>query len=607
MGCIRSYSRWPLLYTAVNKGMLAFVDYAFAEMLLRDYPQADERTAAFLCHLACSARLGHLCLKIEYEAINPSPEELWFFDSQEILSEELKSLMRELNQGIKTLPETIIGCVSVDSLPITPICYFENFIYLQKNWLYESYFLKHLQRLLSTAPAVMPDLNRVNEIIKQMKDKNLITPPQTQAILHSIENALMIICGGPGSGKTYTAAQFIKVLWESLCSKQKEKYEIAVVAPTGKAASNLYNSLRKAVQGMALLELIQPKTLHSLLAVMKKNCLSFLSADLILIDEASMIDAKLMANLLSSVKDGARLIFLGDQYQLPAVEAGSLFADMISLFKETENLNKHRVELTTCYRTEIQDIVMVAEMVKKGDSKQALKLFEKKSNNQYVNRIVFEKANNYKTRELLIEYTWPLFPNPLFGVMDPHHILENFNRFRILSPLRKGMFGVEELNFLLFQKAYTVAKQNELVAIPIVISSNDYQLNLFNGEGGLLIQRKIPHREYLQEGDYALFPEGNNFRKIPAILLPKFEYAYCLSVHKSQGSEFERVLLLLPEGAKMLGREMLYTGITRAKKIIEVWSTDETLIETMKRKTQRYSAIPSRIAGHCWEHLNIHS
>ena len=599
MEYIKSYKtiRWPLLYEAVNKKALAFVDYAFAEMLLRNHQQIDEKAAAFLCHLSISARLGHLCLKMEQGAISPSPEEMWFANSQEVPSDELKRLLQGIDGAVKELPDTILSKVDEDSIPTTPLCYFEKFVYLQKNWLYESYFLKHFRRLLSTKPSMMPDLNRVVELTEEMRLLDEINDQQRQAIVRSVENSLTLICGGPGSGKTYTAAQFIKVFWQSLSLQQKERYEIAVAAPTGKAASNLYNSLLKAMHGMPLLETIQPKTLHSLLGIKKKVSLNFLSADLILVDEASMIDAKLMSQLISSVKAGARLIFLGDHHQLPAVEAGSLFADMISLFRNDVTLAKHWVELTSCHRTEIKDVVTFARMVNEGKAHEAVSFLEKKSEEQNVRRLFFEKGSIHKLRERLINYVCPLFPSPLFCSEDPHHILENFNRFRILTPLRKGFLGVEEINRLLFQQACTTVQSNEWIVIPIVISTNDYQMNLFNGEGGLLIQRKTPwNQEHMNEGSYALFPEGGkSFRKIPAILLPKFEYAYCLSVHKSQGSEFDRVLLLLSEGTEIFGREMLYTAVTRAKRAIEIWSTDDTLIETTKRKTYRHSGICYRM------------
>lgn len=598
MECIKSHKniRWPLLYTAVNKGLIAFVDYAFTEMLLRNHQQANEKVAAFLCHLSFSARLGHLCLKMEQGTISPSPEELWFSNSQEVPSNELKRLLQGIDEGMKALPDTILSQVTDESIPKTPICYFEKFIYLQKNWVYESYFLKNLQRLLSTNPSIMPNLNSLGELTERMRRMGEITDQQSQAIVRSVENSLTLICGGPGSGKTYTAAQFIKVFWHSLSPQQKETYEIAVAAPTGKAASNLYNSLQKTLHGMPLLESIQPKTLHSLLGIKKKVSQKVLSADLILVDEASMIDAKLMSQLISSVKVGARLVFLGDQHQLPAVEAGALFADMIFLFCNEKNLAKHWIELTTCHRTEIKDLVTFARIVNEGKAHEAASFFENKSVQQNVKCHFFEKGCLNKLKEHLINYVWPLFPKSSFCSEDPHDILEQFNHFRILNPLRKGFLGAEEINRLLFQQACSSA-QTEWIAVPIVISANDYQMNLFNGEGGLLIHRKDSWKqEYLHEGNYALFPEvSKSFRKIPAILLPKFEYAYCLSVHKSQGSEFEKVLLLLPERTEIFGREMLYTAITRAKKMIEIWTTNDTLVETIQRRTERHSGLCYRM------------
>jgi exodeoxyribonuclease V alpha subunit len=181
---------------------------------------------------------------------------------------------------------------------------------------------------------------------------------------------------------------------------------------------------------------------------------------------------------------------------------------------------------------------------------------------------------------------------------SPEALFNAFNQFRILSPLRQGPFGVNALNELFKRHFEKQAKHRLSFIAPITIMKNDAQFGLSNGEIGILIRQNRepqPFDSLFQEGDYALFiGEQGIVRSLPAILLPAFEYAYCMSVHKSQGSEFEHVLLLLPEGAEIFGKEGLYTGVTRAKKGLEIWSSQETFKKILMKHSHRLSGIKLR-------------
>ncbi len=179
-----------------------------------------------------------------------------------------------------------------------------------------------------------------------------------------------------------------------------------------------------------------------------------------------------------------------------------------------------------------------------------------------------------------VDYPWK------YDEQNPKELLEAFQRFRILTPLRKGPYGVETLNRTLVR--HYLSKTDQWFVAPIMLVNNDYRLELWNGEVGILVRRKSEH---IQEGDFAIFPKRG---KVPALLLPKYEYAYCLSVHKSQGSEFDHVLLLMPEGSEVFGRELLYTAATRARKKLEVWGSDEVLEKTINTQSHRLSGISHR-------------
>ncbi|MFQ5730006.1 MAG: exodeoxyribonuclease V subunit alpha, partial [Waddliaceae bacterium] len=430
-------------------------------------------------------------------------------------------------------------------------------------------------------------------------DKEQLNVQQAFAIQNALTKSFTVICGGPGTGKTYTAGHLIKLFWESLDEEQKKGCEICLAAPTGKAAANLQKSLQRATAELEGFKPLKAKTLHSLLEI-RSSSFSIdrpptqLKADLILVDESSMIDVRIMALLLASVKTGTRLILLGDRFQLPPVEAGSLFSDVITFLKGDERFSENVSELKTCLRVELQAMIDFATAINHGDGSKAIELLNEENNTSAIERIRFdvEGGNQRCIQDRLIEYAVTLFPSPKVGKNEPGYLLHLYNQFRLLSPLRDGFFGVNEINQKLLLRMMQRVQREEWFAVPIMIVNNDYKMDLFNGEVGILVRRRS-YDSYVKEGDYAFFPmdQGESFRKIPAILLPKYEYAYCLSVHKSQGSEFDRVLLLLPQGSEVFGREVLYTAVTRARKKLEVWGAEEVLIQTLVKSSARVSGL----------------
>jgi len=303
--------RWPLLAKGWKVGCFSYVDYAFAEMVLENISNADERTAAFLCHLSRSSREGHLCIKIEENKITPSPREMWFSENVEGETAELRELAENLSKGVSALPEQLFTDVEKETsaFPITPLCRYGCLYYFQKNWILESLFLDHFQKLLTSKPSLDINLEKARQQIASLQGRNQLNPQQASAIQHALTHSFSVITGGPGTGKTYTAGHLIKLFWESLDEEQKEKCVIVIAAPTGKAASNLQRSLQRATGEIEDYPPLQAKTLHSLLGIRRSTPLldkppPKLVADLILVDECSMIDVGIMAQLFTSVKKG---------------------------------------------------------------------------------------------------------------------------------------------------------------------------------------------------------------------------------------------------------------------------------------------------------------
>lgn len=630
---------WPLLETMVQSKRLGYVDLALAQRLLHHCPEATEAMAALICHLSLATRQGHLCVTINHENIFPSIESVWLppvdYSENDLLNipDILKELASLVKGAIKTIPSSLLHEISPAAdeialcnhpIPPSPICKNDHRYYLQRYWVLESQFLSHLVPLMSQTTS--PTLTLAEDVVQSKVEKLLnhkhLLPEQGAAVSHGCLHTLTLITGGPGTGKTHTAGVLLRILWESFTSEQQQQCRIGLAAPTGKAAANLEGSICRALKGVENFPATTAQTLHTLLGIGKQQrqaAAMVLPFDVLLVDECSMIDVRMMGELLAAIKPGSRLIMLGDRYQLPPVEAGSLFADLVTLLENSvfENSSHSQspavIELKTCLRAELRDIVDLAAHINNGQENKVHVLFKNVNKDSGIAFIPFERSESSREQQRrLLAYGSAKFPC-VESLEHPLQVLKDFTRFRILTPLRKGPLGVEVLNPLFLQMALKQARlrHTPLFVAPIMIVQNDHRQELFNGEVGLLV-RPMSNLSRNNEataslsGSYALFaarmPEadrlhggGSVVRNISALKLPKYEYAYCLSVHKSQGSEFDHVVMILPEGSEHFGREVLYTGITRARKAVEIWSTREILAQTMSQISRRQSGIVERV------------
>jgi exodeoxyribonuclease V alpha subunit len=425
-----------------------------------------------------------------------------------VCSEWIKRLIVAAGEGHLCLEDPAlppIGVETDDPFPDSLLVRQGHRLYFQRAWAIESLVLHHWRRL--SEPFHRP-----------LGPFGAVTAAQEAAIRHAASYRCTLLTGGPGTGKTYTAAQFIR-------SVARPGMKIAIAAPTGRAASHLLGGLLKdgpLPDGV----IVEATTLHRLLGLKPgqsrlKNP-SIIDAHLIVVDEASMIEANLFAHLFAGVGTQASLLLIGDPHQLPPVGTPSFFHDLAQISS---------CPLNRSLRVEREDLLQFADAILKGEA------------------------------------TWKtLLPWLYKG--DP---LELGDQWTLLSALKKN---VDELN----QRASFKRKSDHK---PILLTSNDPSVDLYNGMVGILREKEA------EFGD----------RIFPLHHLPSYEMAYALSIHKSQGSEYENVLIVLPEGSEKLGREALYTAVTRAKKGLKISCKQETwekMVETrLQRKTGLYERITS--------------
>lgn len=226
-------------------------------------------------------------------------------------------------------------------------------------------------------------------------------------------------------------------------------------------------------------------------------------------------------------------------------------------------------ELTKCLRTESKGIIELSHAIHRGDDSLL------KSSVDGVRRLEFPCENEWKAQKHIIEWACKHYPSSPVETITPENFATYIQSYCLLSPLRRGPLGVDQLNEQIMMKL------SDRLIIPIMIVKNNPEFHLYNGDVGLLVNN-----------DTALFlDEEGNLRQKSKLLLPDYEYAFCMSVHKSQGSEFDHVTLLMPEGSEIFGREVFYTGVTRARKQLDVWGTDKTLKAAIKKKTIRNSGL----------------
>lgn len=527
------------------------------------------------------------------------------------------------------LDEAMVASASSDTKQ--PFVLHNNRLYLQRYFNYETMILDRLQEFIDSGKQVeskrIQDIRResnfITTLFKRRDTEKETTDWQQVAAISAVLNNFTIITGGPGTGKTTTVAKILSILF-----KINPDFKVALAAPTGKAATRMAESLRLSSSTFdrftaAKIETLAPQTLHRLLKSRKDspyfthNRQNPLNYDLIIVDESSMIGVALFAKLLDAIPSKSRLIMLGDKDQLASVEAGSLFGDLCQAqtqlnlfsaertflinelngnlphpsFKDTEEVQRHPlfqhvVELKVSYRFSSEGGI--------GKFSKAI------INNQQAVLDEFMFSDIDSQVEIDCLYSAELFQNFVAGYKnfilenDIKNALANLNDLRVLCAIKEGGQGLKAVNQsiekYLEAKGLLDLRAEFYINRPIIITSNNYELGLFNGDIGLIRPDETGAiKVWFEDGQ-------GNLKAVYPGLIDRMETVFAMTIHKSQGSEFDKVLIILPqtENIAILTRELLYTGVTRAKSKVYLQGAMSVIKQTAENTVQRASGIAQR-------------
>ena len=508
----------------------------------------------------------------------------------------------------------------------------KNRLYLYRYWLYE----KNLSDLIKarTMATCVPDMD--HESIKAHLKKYF---PKTDddrtdwqmvaAAVATLKN-FCVVSGGPGTGKTYATAKILAMI---LGQPRKKAWRFFLCAPTGKAAARLSEAISEAKVTLDCDENIlqaipaEAKTIHRMLRPIRGtpyfhyNAENRLPVDVVVVDEASMVDLPLMSKLIQAIPDDAKLILMGDRNQLASVEAGSVLGDICGNKKQNgfsasfglkiqeiiESVSETIIKDPPC-ASGIQDSILfftkryrfetgggihaLSQAVNSGDPEKTLNIL-KKGEYPEIEWIIpssMGEYHNWVRKKMLGKY------KGLFHTEDPMEMIAGMDRCRVLCAVNQGPFGIHALNRL-FESALQDRgfihrlyrhQRSWYQGKPVMIIENEYELDLYNGDVGVTTRDKSGQKSY----SVYFKDSGDGVRHYRTSRLPAHQEVYAMTIHKSQGSEFDEVLLILPgKDTPLLTRELLYTGITRAKQKLSILALESVIERTVSRDIERTSGL----------------
>lgn len=558
---------------------------------------------------------GHICLQLD------------------AIEEERASLPQSYRSLVS--PEQLMseGMISTDSSDKQPFMLHNNMLYMQRYFQYETMILDRILSFIQNEEeqhekrmqALSDHAAQIRTIFDSATSNTMEARPNWQlaAAVTAVLNDFTIITGGPGTGKTTTVANILSILFAI-----NPEMRVALAAPTGKAAARMAESLKKTMSANTEMrerfQGLNPSTIHRLLGYIpdsphfRHNRQNPLNYDLIIVDEASMIDVAMFAKLLDAIGPKTRLILLGDKDQLASVEAGSLFGDLCqaqgilnqftrqraeiinSLCGLPSKLSDHHISEPTGHPL-FQHIVELRHSHRFSDSK-GIGKFSKAiiGNDQGAiggflsvpdEQVSIDTSSSAEFQTFVEGY------EAFINEPDIRQALHKLNNLRVLCAVREGEQGVYATNRRIegiLQRKKLIRPDTEFYENrPVIITGNNYSLGLYNGDIGIIRRDADGRLKAWFENS-----EGELRDVLPGYL-SQAETVFAMTIHKSQGSEFNEVLVLLPstESMALLTGELLYTAVTRARQKVLVQGSEGIIRHSAATRVKRASGIAHRFSA----------
>jgi exodeoxyribonuclease V alpha subunit len=606
-------------------GVLGAADVHVARRLRRLAGERDERVLLAAALAVRAVRHGSVCVEVTTAADSTAVDD--------VAADEVAALpWPETGAWVRALEESPLVAVGDDGPDDRPLRWVDGLLYLDRYWRQEQVIARYVDSATSegatSATAAIPDAATLRAALDRLFTGRHEERQRLAAVV-AAHRRLSILAGGPGTGKTTTVAKILAVLQELAGGGLR----VALAAPTGKAAARLQEAAAAAAadlpdQDKQRLGELKASTLHRLLGWRPGSQTRFrhdrdnrLPHDVVVVDEASMVSLTMMSRLVEALRPGCRLLLVGDPDQLASVEVGAVLGDLVErpLSRRTagsassaqvESLAEEelagldpderqravaagvvRLSHVFRFRGAIQDL---AEAIRRGEAEAVLAVLDREDASTE-----FVEADPATTTELDSLHADVLGAGS--GLVtaaragDAERALAALGQHRVLCAHREGAYGVSRWGALVEQ---WLAEEIDgygreglwYVGRPLLVTANDYALRLFNGDSGVVVDVDgHPRAAFWRDGEIATLPTSR---------LSDVQTVHAMSVHRSQGSQFDRVTVVLPPAeSPLLTRELFYTAVTRAKEHVRIIGTREALAAAVGRRIVRASGLGRRHVG----------